>query len=237
MRVPDPDKPQPNDDLPGYAVLVIAAAGLIVFAAAFVGHLMGADAGSYADWLAAIATLAAFAAASIAGWFAHRALRVEQARDRARDDLQTRSQAELVAAWVQMVWFKAGGATTTPTKFVPSEYQLFLRNASELPVLVVTAVISARVHRPGGQAVHRLGTMTLEILAPSGQAERRDLGQGVQEKIEALNQALGEDERLSVTAGIAFTDTGGRHWIREDDGVLEPAPEELVRLRIANLPL
>lgn len=107
MTTSTPDDEQPDPDT-GFFVQVVLA-GLIVFAVAVtIGWLSGAETGSMADWVAAIATFAGFVAAVVAGRYAYKALLVEQARDRRRDqddrerqDRELRAQAELVAVWFE----------------------------------------------------------------------------------------------------------------------------------------
>lgn len=89
---------------PPSATIIIGTLGIFAAAVA-IGVLLDAGPGSYADWIAALATLAAFGAAIVAGWYAHRALSVEQARgvrrdhdDRDRERLELRAQAERIAA-------------------------------------------------------------------------------------------------------------------------------------------
>lgn len=65
--------------------------------------LTGMDPGSLADWISAIATVAATVAAVFAGFYAYKALRIEQAGDAERHEDRRRAQAEQVNAWAEHI--------------------------------------------------------------------------------------------------------------------------------------
>src|SRR5690349_3210224 len=101
-------KEEPLRQLSALKIVLFAAGAMIGLAvlAFLAAWCAGAEAGTTPDWLAAFATLGAFGAALVAGWYAHRALTVEQDRDRRRDQddrdrerRELRAQAERIAAW------------------------------------------------------------------------------------------------------------------------------------------
>jgi len=81
-----------------FAALAFAVV-LVVGVAVLVSHEVGDEAGSMADWVEALATVAALAAAAAAAWYAARTFNSEQRRDRERVQEASRSQAVKVTAW------------------------------------------------------------------------------------------------------------------------------------------
>lgn len=205
------------------------------------GRLAGADAGSYADWLAASATMAAFAAAIVAARFAAEAasatrgaLDVEQRRDQHRDEQALRAQAELVAAWVEDLGSEENPSSDVPYYVPEQEWQsITVRNASELPVTRVGLAFTLHVVKPspdGLQVTNRkIGLQELPIVPPGTKNVEMSLD------IVASFQRLWEEAESASTrrlrVGITFVDAGGRPWIREDDGRLMESPDALKKRR------
>jgi hypothetical protein len=121
---------------------VAVASLLVVLGGVVIGYLVAAPAGSVAEWVAALATVAAFAGASVAVWYASQALRVELARDARRFEAERRAQAALVHIAMDVETEGhvterfAGGqhSTTYHRPVIPVGATLHLTNASQLPV-------------------------------------------------------------------------------------------------------
>lgn len=209
---------------PPVLVVLIGALAVIVAAMA-IGTLMDADSGSYADWLAALATLAAFGAAVIAGWYAHRALMVEHARDERRDQddrdrerRDLRAQAEKVAAWAtHPSAAKSNGQYERPT------VEILVRNTTDLPITDAVMRLTARVgphdalSRQG--AFVPLGSITHILVPPSDLPLSFSLKPGLADVVRDLMNS-NTNEHISVQVEMTFTDAGGRVWVRRQDGTL-----------------
>lgn len=199
-------------------VLVIALAAMLVLfgLAMLAARHAGADHGTYPDWLAAFATLAAFGAAGVAGWYAHRALLVEQARDKARDDQQARAQAELVAAWVDTgPIYGASDAGNAIGGLQVTSVWIMVRNASQLPV---TNVDVALFHHLTDRLEPQLvGRRQIQLLAPE-HAPVVAMGGN-----ELAPMAVPPDTERGARVMLTFTDAGGRTWVRSTDGALRLA--------------
>ncbi|HEY4267282.1 MAG TPA: hypothetical protein VGM94_03725, partial [Galbitalea sp.] len=158
-----------------YATL--AGMVLCVFAVAItIGLFLGADAGSIPDWVAAIATVAAFGAAIVAARYAAGAFNLE--RDREGELLRAKrtAQASLVAAW--------------PDRFIPNWQQqqsgpdiayegisgavAMLRNASDVPVTNVHVDFTVVLNFADGTKAAELSYLGGEDLAvlPPGSEPR-----------------------------------------------------------------
>lgn len=181
---------------------VIAATSGIVAVAFLTGWALGADPGSYADWLAAFSTLAAFAAAGIAVYFAHQAYRLEERRDEARLQSEVSRQAELFAAWpgnheheVTLRSFQ-GQERNWGTQVIPSVY---FRNASDLPVTDVSATVSFKDLDET--------TLTIAHVPPSEAPVTRSL------KVEGLDHKSLEEQQPTIA--LEFVDATGQRWLRE----------------------
>lgn len=140
-------RPRSRARLPRWAWLttlaVVAAVGVPLLVACFTGG----EYGSAAEWVASLATVAAFVAAVIAVRVAGRTFALERNRDADRDEEQRRSQAERVAAWipdpvswvggrVTVSWMPDGSQTKAQesVSVVPSRVSVTIRNASLLPI-------------------------------------------------------------------------------------------------------
>jgi len=204
---------------------VVTGASAIVIVAVVIGFLTDAKAGSYADWLAALATLAAFGAATVAGWYAHRALMVEQARDerrgqddRARERRELRAQAERVAAWATNPL-----AAKTDGQYERPKIEILVRNATDLPITDAVMRLSARIGPRGalsGQgAFVSMGSITEILVPPSDAPLRSALDPGLADIVRDLMNS-NSNEHISIQVELTFTDASGRVWVRHQDGTL-----------------
>lgn len=224
-------KDKDNDATPDSGAFVcvsISVVGLLVFATMMVAHLAGADAGSYADWLAATSTLAAFSAAIAAGWYAKQAYDLETTRDKRRDMESRQSQAAKVAAW-----FGAGHKSTESLGSAHGAQVdgIYYRNASDVPVtdvqvqlwlhywLTVEAEHSVDISsvwdpllEPARQDLVPPADATFFVPLDHDQAERLSRA-----KSAAAESANGD---VVVRASIRFRDASGRYWTRDRDGEL-----------------
>ncbi|AXE37576.1 hypothetical protein [Acidipropionibacterium virtanenii] len=95
------------------------------------------DPGSLADWISAVATVAATVAAVFAGFYAYKALGIEQAGDAERHEDRRRAQAEQINAWAEHL--RPGSHGSGPTGSDPNRVRLVvkLQNLSNAPVYAV----------------------------------------------------------------------------------------------------
>lgn len=136
-------------------ILLAVAGGLLLLGTGLcLGLVAGADAGTFPDWIAATATVAAFSAAAVAAWYAYGALKVEELREDRWLATQRQAQASLIAAWpgeLQHHWIghdEMGGSIVKGYEGV----EVKLRNASDVPVTAVrvdaTLVVDRRSDSP-----------------------------------------------------------------------------------------
>jgi hypothetical protein len=154
-----------------YAALAIGI--LVVFGVAItIGLFTEAEAGSMADWVAAVATVAAFGAAILAARYAAGAFELESGRDAQFLAVQRRSQAALVAAWPDKFiphWDHHPDGTSTIVEGITGGIAM-LRNASDVPVTNVHVdftVILAHADGLAGAETRYLGGEDLAVLPPS----------------------------------------------------------------------
>lgn len=211
-------------------VYTAAAAALIFVLAMALSLFTDADPGSAPDWLAAVATLAAFAAAVIAGVFAGKAVQREARRDRSRDEEAKRSQAALIAAWPAETkrWTQAMGGTTFTGLQPVSGVMIRLRNASPLPVRDVVIQVEVRVRDSDGvEKRSEFGTSgRIAYLPPT------DVLQYWEEEVHGIASLPQElfvtdsDDNPVFELVTTFTDTSGRRWSRGLDSTLQPVDSE-----------
>lgn len=202
------------------------------------GLIVGADAGSMADWVAALATVAAFCAAVVAARYAAGAFRLERGREAQLLRAQRSAQAALVAAW--------------PDRFLPNWEQqhsgpdlrvegirgavAMLRNASDVPVTgihVDFSVVHAFADAIAAADIRHLGGSDLAVLPPGqGPQELRWAADGVVMVPGVPTLGDGDDYpdhgiydpgRLLVT--ITFRDAAGVLWHRDRAGHLSEVLE------------
>ncbi|MDR7251905.1 hypothetical protein J2X46_000881 [Nocardioides sp. BE266] len=186
---------------------------LILGPAICVGVAMDARWGSIAEWVAGLATVAAFLAAVLAARFAARALEIEQDRERDRQNAIIREQAVLVAAWIEVDYIKSLAGARVHAKTMTC----ILRNASPVPVHDV----EVRVLLDAADGVGRklIGTVKLATLPPSTDP--------ISERIAPFQRTdpiAAVRERADVPAlrcSMDFTDSAGTRWFRGANGELE----------------
>lgn len=189
-----------------------------------------ADWGDVPTWLSSIATVLALLFAAIAAVAAHRAYKIESERDRIaaearrqQEAFQRRTQAALVSAWWGWQPGEAGGERA-------GRWGAFVRNASETPVYQasltmldihdpdVSERLDLAIVPPGAEPVFYPSGLS----GPPGGGDRAGQPPGgwlVQDGQHAV------DYRVE----IAFTDSAGVRWIRDQQGRLsELRPEVLI---------
>lgn len=151
---------------------------VVVGTAIMIGLFTGAETGSMADWVAAMATLAAFGAAILAARYAAGAFALESGRDAQFLAAQRRSQAALVAAWPEKFiphWEHHQDGTSTVVEGITGGVAM-LRNASDVPVTNVHVDFTVILAYADGRAdaeTRYLGGEDLAVLTPS--AEPREI--------------------------------------------------------------
>jgi arabinogalactan oligomer/maltooligosaccharide transport system substrate-binding protein len=174
-------------------------------------------------WISAVASLFALVGAGIAAWQAYRIYRLESARDAAtrseqsrRDTLARRSQAGLVSGW----WGYAGDGE--PDRGDPRHWGAFVRNASELPVFRVTITI---VNRASAELAE---SFNLPAIPPAGEPVFHRLrGAGAQTRLADWVRA---GRVFDYRVVLAFTDSSGLRWIRDQHGALHECGDALLVL-------
>ncbi|GAB3766404.1 hypothetical protein FB382_001860 [Nocardioides ginsengisegetis] len=233
-----PDKNSGENPSAAFVVEVVIV-GLCVFAVAItVALVTDAGPGSTPDWIAALSTFAAFIAAVFAGWYAHRALRVEQRRDAHRDNTERRAQAVMVAAWADFAasaeiahTFPGDGApTVTVGPTVPALLVATVHNASPLPVhqfwLQVYLPAPDRTGRYVLVADHEVGrvlpgeTKEVDLLDSVRVWPDRDLpspSNPIYQKLAAefAGRGTAHDGPPDIGLGWSFRDNGYVEWVRE----------------------
>lgn len=208
------DVEEPAHPPPGFVIEVVIA-GLVVFVLAIaISAVTGAKSGTFAEWVGGLSTLAAFIAAVFAGWYAHRALKVEQGRDAERIKLEHRSQAVLIAAWHDSARkdIPALGGALTGTFGTYESHGLMLRNASDLPVVDVQILIFI------GPA--RLGSRVMRVLPPAQEARFEPFAGRVKENWSAYTGYMTPEELPTAELAWTFVDTSGTRWERARDNTL-----------------
>jgi hypothetical protein len=204
------------------------------------GLIFGAEAGSMADWVAAVATVAAFCAAVLAARYAAGAFSLERGREAQILQGRRTAQAALVAAW--------------PDRFVPNWEQqhsgpdlrvpgirgavAMLRNASDVPVTGIHVdfdVVNAYADAIAPADIRHLGGVDLAVLPP-GQ-ELKELRWVADDVLMVPGvPTLGDESdypdfgvydpgRLLVT--ITFRDAAGVLWHRDPAGHLSEVVEAI----------
>jgi hypothetical protein len=169
----------------------------------------GGERADFAGWLEAISTLAALAAATVAGALGVRAIRIEQERDgRALVD-QRSAQAAQVSAWfVRTVTEEVDGTAML------SGVGIRIRNVSALPVTRVLLHARLLWTTPTGQEAYTdLVAHEMAVLPPF------DPTDGLTEPVLKMHQiAVPANPRVEVE--LHFVDASGTAWTREADGRL-----------------
>lgn len=182
-----------------------------------------------AGWIEAVATAAAFGAATIAAVFAVNAFRLEFAREeRFRDD-QKKSQASLVAAWVTssdlLLEAPESGDENDP-RVIGSPVQfvnLQLMNASPLPVTDVKVVVDVRFLQFGRPPWDRLefGSESRDVLPPASASEDTEHCTIVlPNPLDLRHFNVYDSDSFRWLVELSFTDASGTRWRRTPDGEL-----------------
>jgi hypothetical protein len=202
------------------------------------GLIVGAEAGSMADWVAAVATVAAFCAAVIAARYAAGAFSLESAREAQILQAQRTAQAALVAAWPDRFLPNWEQQHNSPDLRVPGirGAVAMLRNASDVPVTgihVDFSVVHAFADAIAVADIRYLGGLDLAVLPPGPDPkELRWAADGVVMVPGVPTMGDGDDYpdfgtydpgRLLVT--ITFRDAAGVLWHRDRAGHLSEVLE------------
>lgn len=177
--------------------------------------------GSIAEWVSAVATLAAVIAAVYAGVQARQLLRTEQRRDVQRDRLARRAQADLVAAWPAtptVAMQKMGDDAFLTLGSLPG---VWVRNASPLPV--TKAVVYVSVLRGDRDKPVFIGQQTLGTIGPQNDAELEPFSPHIMSGIRAkwpLMPAEGFEWLPELLFEFRFQDLSRRRWKRDIHGTL-----------------
>jgi hypothetical protein len=168
------------------------------------------DWGAVPDWIAGVGAVSALAFAALAVRAAnqqnkHQAVQLEklEADQRERDKDRHRAQAEKVAAWHERI-SEMGG----PSPF-PIAYDAFIvRNASDVPVY------SAWVAASGPRSDHEnFAIGNLDVVPPGSHSL-------VMRHVSELKVS-----EFTPRVLVMFRDSGGRCWLRRENGLLEERDE------------
>jgi hypothetical protein len=176
--------------------------------------------GTLPDWISAIATLGALAAAWIAGATAKRLYVVESERDKVAAEEREREDAELVHAWTAAVHGEG----------LRSRYGLIISNRSTSPVFDVKIESNTGIEDNG---VHRAAWPVKLAMLPPGEyfaptvpyPDKGSRDEGIPEPTSQLDGTIRPIMKKHdwVVTRIGFTDAAGRHWHRDRTGVLTRA--------------
>ncbi|MDT5037776.1 MAG: arabinogalactan oligomer / maltooligosaccharide transport system substrate-binding protein [Micromonosporaceae bacterium] len=190
-------------------------------------HPMGAvNPGDLPTWVSAVASLFAVIGAAIAARQAGRIYRLESARDEAareeqrdRDRLARRAQGALVSGW----WGYDGKMPAVRNG--NARWGAFVRNASELPVFRATVTI---VNRTSAELAE---SFDLPAIPPAGQPVFHAMkGTALTEMTKRQRDGWIFDYRVA----LAYTDSYGRRWIRDQHGALHECDGALTVLADGN---
>lgn len=216
--------------------LQLAVVGAVVFIGAAAGTWWVDDRSAFPEWLAAVATFAAFGAAALAARYAADVQRRESNRDRGRSREERRAQAALVAAWHERLdRDRAEGVLRRV--FGVDVPGIWIRNASPLPVTDVRLRVYAH---PGAGPVSDeewefIGSDWIQLIPPSSEAQFRPIVGDWRDTYEHVvggwikRGEVYSQDRLEHTFVVAvemtFQDARGRRWRRDRGGVLGPEPD------------
>lgn len=174
---------------------------------------------SLADWVAAVATLAAFLAAVIAAVFAAGAFRLESEREQRWTEAQTTAQASLVAAWYGTKKVTVSGddplSRVMRNVRMSPDHGVWVRNASEVPVQQARAAVLLR----GGQVA---AVVDVGVVPPGSDATFVYFSNEVEAKIkEYLRTRDDTGVWNDPQTELFFVDSAGISWCRYASGRLE----------------
>lgn len=190
---------------------------LILGPAICVGVAMDGKWGSIAEWVAALATVAAFFAALVAARFAAGALKIEQARETDRLEIKKREQASLVSAWIDIEYaVGADGSRVAVTGLTCR-----LRNASALPVHDVRVIGLIERHSKERRSREMFRGVELSTLPPSNEPIVERIGGPGRNGLVSVVDGAARAARIAPRCTLEFTDSSGRRWVRYPSGELE----------------
>lgn len=222
-----------------YAALatgMIVGVGMVIV----IGVATETEAGSMADWVAAMATVAAFGAAVLAARYAAGAFALETGRDAQFLATHRRSQAALVAAWPERFlphWDHHPDGTSTVVEGISGGVAM-LRNASDVPVTNVHVDFTVILTYADGIAETQtkyLGGEDMAILPPS--AEPREIRWWSDAPTAVMIPGVptlgdGQDypdhgtyDPARLVVDITFRDASGILWHRDHSGRLSEVVE------------
>ncbi len=213
-------------DLAGYGrVIACTVAVSVAFVCASLWLGRKHDTATPADWLAAFATLAAFAAAVFAGWYVARTYSLERTREADRINDVRRAQASLVSVWAESSLHTAygEGGPATFSAFI----DVYLRNASELPVHRLIVQLRARQADPtkfweygDTEGVVEMSAYRLDTLPPNDEPTLIRIASPQLAELANAFESLPNQPSVVVAVSAVFRDSAGRTWARRTDGVL-----------------
>ncbi len=169
--------------------------------------------GNWPEWLAAVGTVGALAAALAQIEVARRRLRTDRKEQLARE---RRAQAELVSAWIGDVRtsndfdMKIGGPSDTATN-------LELSNASGSPVYrAVLSIVDIQGTGWKGQGKAPDGYQFCVSIIPPGRFHL------------TIRRGFGAGMGIHWEVELSFTDAAGQHWVRRASGLLEELDADAV---------
>jgi hypothetical protein len=220
----------------GYFMEACLLAVLILGPSIAVGLALDFEHGNLAEWVSAVATVAAFTAALAAARYAKQAFDLETEREERWRNEQRERQASQVAAWVQRFDYQKSDMEDGSVKVTfPGGQKFFAMNTSGLPVVDPVYEFQVRVVRES-TFILSLGRHSEVLLTPSDAPQELPLPNEVRARLSQIatgnvDPKTREVPPLTVTVGVTFTDTANQHWVREPNGRLSPAPDELVAQR------
>ena len=210
----------------------------VVAIAVVVGLISGADTGSMADWVAAIATVAAFGAAILAARYAAGAFRLESDREGQLLRAQQTAQAALVAVWPDRFvtsWLPEHDGVDTADGIAGAV--AMLRNASDVPVTNVHVDFRVLLADAEGLAEANstyLGGEDLAVLPPSTEPREIKWFLGLDPvmipEVPMLDDGgdgppSGTYDSSRLVVDITFRDAAGVLWHRDSGGQLAEVTE------------
>jgi len=164
--------------------------------------------GDVPTWIAALATVVAFAAAGWAAIAAWKVLAVERRRDRAQQAREERAHAERVAAWPSLVTVDPNDASSAEV------WGVTMRNAGDMPIYQV------RVERvptvSGGGESH----VIFEVVPPGEWLVNRGVMYPRPRTSSAARSHVGPTPPRPYVIEMTFTDVTERTWHRDGRGRL-----------------
>ena len=173
--------------------------------------------GTFPEWLSVLVAAAALGAAIWAGLTSKRLFDVERERDRIENDRRAKQQASEIAAWCVTY--------DTPVN-QPSPKGLLIHNSSNAPVFdvkVLSTYSKTKRENPETQK-----PLTMSVLTPGDYATIEDdkypwkfpeTQSRVEEKVGSKLRPVTNNPGWMVT-GIAFVDSYGTSWLRDERGQL-----------------